>query len=77
MTHASALALGMLGGPEWFVILLVAVLFFGKRIPGVARSLGSGITEFKHGLREGADSNKADKPDKLEAAPDDSDEKAS
>ncbi|MCB9899342.1 MAG: twin-arginine translocase TatA/TatE family subunit [Planctomycetes bacterium] len=43
----------MPGGYEWMLILLVVLLFFGKRIPGVARSLGSGISEFKAGLREG------------------------
>lgn len=48
----SVLAL-MPGGYEWMLILLVVLLFFGKRIPGVARSLGSGISEFKAGLREG------------------------
>jgi len=41
------------GGYEWIVIVLIVVLLFGKRIPGVARSLGSGINEFKQGLREG------------------------
>ena len=51
----SVLMLGVPGGYEWILILLVALLFFGKRIPGVARSLGSGISEFKAGLREGSD----------------------
>lgn len=51
----SALAiLGLPGGTEWLLILVVVLLFFGNRIPGVARSLGRGITEFKGGLREGS-----------------------
>lgn len=38
-------------GWEFWVILVVALLLFGHRIPGMARSLGSGIVEFKKGLR--------------------------
>jgi sec-independent protein translocase protein TatA len=36
---------------EMMIILLLAVLFFGKRLPEVGRSLGKGIVEFKKGLR--------------------------
>jgi len=39
------------GGSEWFVILLVALLLFGKRVPEVARAMGQSITEFKRGLQ--------------------------
>lgn len=45
---------------EWLVVLVIALLLFGHRIPGMARSLGSGITEFKKGLKKGED----DKNDK-------------
>lgn len=45
----------MLGGWEWVIILVVILLLFGHRLPGMARSLGSGITEFKRGLKEGAE----------------------
>jgi sec-independent protein translocase protein TatA len=48
------LAVGIPGGWEWIIILLVVLIFFGNRIPGMARSLGSGISEFKTGLKEGA-----------------------
>jgi sec-independent protein translocase protein TatA len=37
--------------PEMIVVMLIAVLLFGKRLPDVARSLGKGIVEFKKGLR--------------------------
>lgn len=40
-----------LGGPEMLMIMLVAVLLFGKRLPEVGRSLGRGIVEFKKGIR--------------------------
>jgi sec-independent protein translocase protein TatA len=36
---------------EMVVIMGVAVLLFGKRLPEVGRSLGKGIIEFKKGLR--------------------------
>lgn len=40
-----------LGIPEMIVVMGVAVLLFGKRLPEVGRSLGKGIIEFKKGLR--------------------------
>ncbi len=54
--------LGIPGGWEIWVILLIALLLFGHRIPGMARSLGSGIVEFKKGLKSGAGDTKADAP---------------
>ena len=39
-----------LGMMEMLVVLGVAVLLFGKRLPEVGRSLGKGIIEFKKGL---------------------------
>lgn len=38
---------------EIVAVLVVALLLFGHRLPGMARSLGSGITEFKRGLKDG------------------------
>lgn len=43
--------LGLPGGWEWLIILVIVLLLFGNRIPGMARALGSGITEFKKGLK--------------------------
>lgn len=45
--------LGNIGSVELFVIMLAVLLIFGsKRIPEIARGLGSGIREFRAALRE-------------------------
>ena len=43
-----------LGLPEVLIIMLVILLLFGAtRIPQLMRGMGSGIKEFKQGLKEG------------------------
>lgn len=37
---------------EMWVILLIILILFGSRLPGIARSLGQGINEFKRGLND-------------------------
>ena len=37
---------------ELLIIGGLAVLLFGSRLPGVARSLGKSMTEFKRGLTD-------------------------
>jgi len=45
-------AFGFSPGPaEMLILLIVAVLLFGKRLPEVGRSLGKGLVEFKKGIR--------------------------
>lgn len=43
---------GLPGGYEVWIILVIILLLFGRRIPQVARSLGQGISQFKKGLTE-------------------------
>ncbi len=42
----------VLSPTHMIVILVVALIFFGNRLPEVARSFGRAINEFKRGLRE-------------------------
>ena len=43
----------MVQGWEWIVIVLVIILLFGgKKIPELMRGLGQGIKGFKQGLKE-------------------------
>jgi sec-independent protein translocase protein TatA len=71
----SLLALGGLSPMELIIIVGVIVLLFGSsKIPQLMRGVGSGINEFKKGLKEGeqqaaADAAKpADAPKPAEAA---------
>ena len=41
-----------LGPTEFVIVAIVAVLLFGKRLPEVARSLGSSYQQFRKGLAE-------------------------
>ena len=42
---------GMPGGVEALILLFIALLLFGNRLPSVMRSLGKGIVEFKKGVQ--------------------------
>lgn len=65
MTQTIPLAfISMPGGYEWLIIGLVALLLFGKRLPGVAKSLGQAMHEFKSGLAGHVDADDAKKDKK-------------
>ena len=51
---------GAIGGTEWIVILVVALLIFGgKKIPELMHGIGKGIRTFKEGMA-GTDDQKND-----------------
>ena len=57
--------LGNLAFGELMIIAVVVLLLFGSaKIPDLMRSMGSGISEFKKGLREGEAAEKAPAPEK-------------
>lgn len=59
------LALGLPGGSEWILILLIVILLFGAtKIPQLMRGIGRGAGEFKKGLDEG---RKGDPPGENQA----------
>jgi sec-independent protein translocase protein TatA len=71
---------GSVGMPELIIGLVVILLLFGaKRVPELARGLGSGVREFKKGTQEGDLENKKkeeeeNKEEQLEASNSEHDE---
>jgi len=53
-----------IGTPELIVLLIVALLIWGRRLPEIARSMGRSVSEFKKGLRE-AEQAKQDITDEI------------
>ena len=50
---SSILAIGMPGGWELVIIVLVVILLFGaKKIPELAKGIGKGIREFKDASKD-------------------------
>ena len=53
MIPTTALQIGIPGGPELLIILLIAVLLFGaNKLPKLARSSGQAMGEFQKGREE-------------------------
>jgi len=64
------LAIGMPQGWEWLIILLIALLIWGRRLPDVARGLGRSLSEFKKGIKE-ADNAKNEVANEVKKVKDD------
>jgi sec-independent protein translocase protein TatA len=69
---------GSLGGTELIIALVIILLLFGaKRIPELARGLGSGVREFRAGTRESEVEKKEEEKkdeEQLETSKDEEDE---
>ena len=49
------LHLAVMGMTEWILIICAIALLFGARkIPELARAMGSSVNEFKKGMKDGA-----------------------
>ncbi len=67
MSFALIPGLPTAGPMELIIVLVVILLLFGaKRIPELARGLGSGVREFKAGTKEGQLEDKKDEKGKTE-----------
>ena len=61
--------MSMPGGMEWVLIALVVLLLFGgKKIPELAKGLGSGIKNFKKAIKDDED-EVVNKSDEIERKP--------
>jgi sec-independent protein translocase protein TatA len=61
--------MSMPGGTEWLLIALVVLLLFGgKKIPELAKGLGSGIKNFKKAIKDDED-EVVNKSDEIERKP--------
>jgi sec-independent protein translocase protein TatA len=54
------LPLALFGPMEMVILLVVILLLFGNRLPGLMRSMGQGVVEFKKGINEVEDKSEAD-----------------
>jgi sec-independent protein translocase protein TatA len=68
------MGIGSFGGTELIIALVIILLLFGaKRIPELAKGLGSGVREFRRGTRgdyEVEEEKKEDKNEELAAGED-------
>ena len=62
--------MGPIGIPELIIVLVILLVIFGpKRLPGLGRSLGSGMREFKDSISGNSKDDDEDDRPQLGAAP--------
>ena len=69
MNNLHVTLMSFMGGPEWiWILVLVLLLFGGKKIPELMRGLGKGIREFQDAknnvgseIRKGMEEDSKDK----------------
>lgn len=75
----NVMAVSMPQGLDWvWILLIVLVIFGGKKLPDLARNLGKGMSEFKKGLNEvqnEVQNTKDDIVNEIKKAPTDDDSK--
>lgn len=60
---AQNIFLGMIGTPEIIVIVILVILLFGgRKIPELMKGLGSGIKEFKKAANDTSTDDKKEEP---------------
>ncbi len=57
----------MFGINHWELLLVagIAVLLFGSRLPQTMRSVGKSISEFKKGIKDGENDDRAEPPQQI------------
>jgi sec-independent protein translocase protein TatA len=62
--------MGPIGIPELIIVLVILLVIFGpKRLPGLGRSLGSGMREFKDSISGNSRDDEQDERRQIQAAP--------
>ena len=54
--------LGLPSGSEWLVVLIVALLLFGKRLPSIMRTVARSLVGFRHEMQKARDEVVAEDP---------------
>jgi sec-independent protein translocase protein TatA len=69
------MAISMPQGLDWvWILLIVLIIFGGRKLPDLARNLGKGMSEFKKGLSD-VQNTKDDIVNEIKKAPDSDDSK--